>query len=89
MNEYAIIFMVKVQELPKDYKYIINDCRIKVTEYFGTRNVDRETNNTAPCIHVKCDIDRNDAIELRRICPTYVELVFIVKNGEIFVVADL
>jgi hypothetical protein len=87
MNNHAIVFMVKAQELPKEYKEIINDCKAKVTIYFGTRNIGES--DSAPAIHVKCDINRDDAIELRKMCPNYVELVFIKNNGEIFIVTDL
>jgi uncharacterized protein (DUF39 family) len=87
MNNYAVIFMVKVQELLKEYKDIINDCKDKVTTYFGTRNVEDSAN--FPGIHVNCEILGNDAIELRKMCPNYVELVFIKNNGEIFIVTDL
>ena len=87
MNEYAIVFMVKAQELPKEYKDIINDCKAKVTTYFGTRNVGEP--DSCPGIHIKCEITTDDAIELRRACPNYVELVFIRNSGEIFVVTDL
>lgn len=87
-KEYAVLFMVKAQELPKDYKLIIEDCKKKVTEYFGTRNIS-EDNEKAPGIHVTSDINKEDAEELRAIIPNYVELAFIERVGDQFIVVDL
>lgn len=86
-KDFAVLFMVRATELPKDYKAIINDCKSKTIQYFGTRNI--EDQSDAPGLHIECEITKEDAEELRTMFPNYVELAFVEKADDKFVVVDL
>ena len=86
-KDFAVLFMVRATELPKDYKSIINDCKLKITQYFGTRNIEDQYDN--PGLYVKCEITKDDAEEMRAMFPNYVELAFVEKADDKFVVVDL
>lgn len=87
MKDFAVLFMVRAIELPKDYKAIINDCKSKTIQYFGTRNVG--DTDDAPGIHLKCEMTKDDAEEMRAMFPNYVELAFAEKADDKFVIVDL
>lgn len=86
-KDFAVLFMVRATELPKDYKAIINDCKSKTIQYFGTRNV--EDSDDAPGLHLKCEVTKDDAEEMRAMFPNYIELAFVKKSDDKFIVADL
>ena len=86
-KDFAVLFMVRATELPKDYKSIIDDCKSKTTQYFGTRNI--EDQNDAPGLHIECEITKEDVEELRTMFPNYVELAFVEKADDKFVIVDL
>lgn len=86
-KDFAVLFMVRATELPKDYKLIINDCKSKTIQYFGTRNV--EDPDDAPGLHLKCEVTKDDAEEMRAMFPNYIELAFVEKSDDKFIVADL
>lgn len=88
MNKnFALLFMVRATELPKDYKSIINDCKSKTIQYFGTRNV--EDPDDAPGVHLKCEVTKEDVEEMEAMFPNYIELAFIEKVDDKFILADL
>lgn len=86
-KDFAVLFMVRATELPKDYKSIINDCKSKTIQYFGTRNI--KDQDDTPGLHIECEITKKDAEEMRAMFPNYLELAFVEKVDDKFVIADL
>lgn len=86
-KDFAVLFMVRATELPKDYQSIIADCKAKTMHYFGVRNI--ENHDDAPGLHLKCEVTKDDAEEMRAMFPNYVELAFVEKADDKFVIVDL
>lgn len=86
-KDFAVFFLVRAVELPKAYKTIIEDCKAKTIQYFGTRNI--EDSDDIPGLHIKCEVTEDDAEEMRAMFPNYVGVDFIENVDGTFIVANL
>ena len=72
----TIIPIVKLKT--SDYQLEIEKLQKRVTEYFGTRNIELQTDN--PCIIIKCEVSYEDREILEGFCEKNTFLYY-TNNG--------